>query len=735
MFAVLLGPRLSAGQATGYHYVKLDPTPAISVEGLVLNNDGDLALAYEGAWGTTLSFTPRGGASTPIATANQLVGPIQFLRLRGLSDAENVLYGVDYYFTEPISRAIRTWNRNSFFVPLEIASVPPGAQGTLDRIPDQNASGEVSFWKGPSGAAVITRLGSAGLQNLATCGFVTSTVIDPEGSVYHDCAPNSSADSRPIYRQGSTGGSVLFVDESDFAELPGDQFTPFGARQLGTLHFGRNSGTPVGHYTIGAGPPVFAFGFIYSDVELNAAGQLLHANSSSAVISPAANPLVVDTNTLIGGSEVLILAPHASANDLGQVAFAAMLENGTQGVFLASPSSCDADQDGWCAANDNCPTVAGASQRDSDGDGVGDLCDNCPFHANPDQVDSDADARGDACPPCSGNTEVLPICGTRAAGAGSDSFTLPAVPLWTNLSRPGLRALAIPNTPGLAVDVALSGCTGGQPTPYWGPLFAPADGDGVFLARVIDTYTEAFDRAGAYCPVAFTSSGAAGSYRYVVEMTTLQPVGGTTAGTTPDAIPYLEEAHNYRFLYSGTGGANFGTCEFYPDEITAPYYDNRQVIYSGATASGWDCCTFQFDGVDEVPSSVGQIVFNLNGPLPPPDPDHDGFLSPCDSCDYKANVDQKDGGGVGSSTPDLIGDACQCGRLDADGIVNGLDVDALRKHLAHDPLLTATQLPFCSVIGGPTECTIRTSTVLRRALGTPALGPFVQQTCTAAAQP
>jgi hypothetical protein len=65
-------------------------------------------------------------------------------------------------------------------------------------------------------------------------------------------------------------------------------------------------------------------------------------------------------------------------------------------------------------------------------------------------------------------------------------------------------------------------------------------------------------------------------------------------------------------------------------------------------------------------------------------------------------------------------------------VIDAADVAALRDHLRHSPLLGAEQLPFCSVIGEPSECTIRTLTVLRRALA--GLGPTAaqMQTCTAA---
>ena len=49
----------------------------------------------------------------------------------------------------------------------------------------------------------------------------------------------------------------------------------------------------------------------------------------------------------------------------------------------------DADGDGVCDDNDNCPLVANPSQANSDNDGLGDACDNCPIADNPIQACSD----------------------------------------------------------------------------------------------------------------------------------------------------------------------------------------------------------------------------------------------------------------------------------------------------------------------------------------------------------
>lgn len=73
------------------------------------------------------------------------------------------------------------------------------------------------------------------------------------------------------------------------------------------------------------------------------------------------------------------------------------LETCTPGGQPPCPAGTDADGDGVCTPEDNCPDVANPNQRDSDRDGVGDACDNCPQISNPGQEDSDGDGTGDAC--------------------------------------------------------------------------------------------------------------------------------------------------------------------------------------------------------------------------------------------------------------------------------------------------------------------------------------------------
>lgn len=80
----------------------------------------------------------------------------------------------------------------------------------------------------------------------------------------------------------------------------------------------------------------------------------------------------------------------------------------------------DADADGICGDEDNCPNAANEDQDDADGDDIGDACDscpndedndidgdgfcgdvdNCPEDSNAGQIDSDNDGAGDECDEC-----------------------------------------------------------------------------------------------------------------------------------------------------------------------------------------------------------------------------------------------------------------------------------------------------------------------------------------------
>ncbi len=61
------------------------------------------------------------------------------------------------------------------------------------------------------------------------------------------------------------------------------------------------------------------------------------------------------------------------------------------------------------------------------------------------------------------------------------------------------------------------------------------------------------------------------------------------------------------------------------------------------------------------------------------DTDGDGIPDETDNCPFVSNPDQEDDGGIDSSSPDGIGNACQCGDVDGDGSVTGTDGTVIRR--------------------------------------------------------
>jgi hypothetical protein len=204
-------------------------------------------------------------------------------------------------------------------------------------------------------------------------------------------------------------------------------------------------------------------------------------------------------------------------------------------------------------------------------------------------------------------------------------------------------------------------------------------------------------------------------------------VRGTLAGP-PSAAYTIELFANAACDPSGAGeGARFlGSGPLVLDAagngeiaaLVAETVPGSEVVTATAT-SELDGSTSEFSNC--VPPGAG----------PPDDPDGDGY-GLGDNCPARPGFDQADSGGVNSVAPDGHGDACQCGDLDHDGIVNPADTALYRAHLANPggaPLLGDAALK-CSVIGGdPAACDLLDLVVLRRALGGQL--PQVAQVCEA----
>jgi hypothetical protein len=114
--------------------------------------------------------------------------------------------------------------------------------------------------------------------------------------------------------------------------------------------------------------------------------------------------------------------------------------------------------------------------------------------------------------------------------------------------------------------------------------------------------------------------------------------------------------------------------------------------------------------------------------------DGDGVPDQNDNCPYTPNANQADSGGIGSGSPaDGIGDACQCGDVDNDGIVTTADKAVLSRSLAGlPPYGSVGAMPGFSKcdVNGDGLCNLADGIILSRAIA--GLGPGIKQQCTAA---
>jgi lysophospholipase L1-like esterase len=111
------------------------------------------------------------------------------------------------------------------------------------------------------------------------------------------------------------------------------------------------------------------------------------------------------------------------------------------------------------------------------------------------------------------------------------------------------------------------------------------------------------------------------------------------------------------------------------------------------------------------------------------DADSDGVPDATDNCVHVANPGQEDVGGLFGPPPDGIGDVCQCGDVNGDGLIDLLDAATYQRGLAN-ALPAALDRDKCSVIGGRLDCEPNDRQALREALvGIP---PGVAQVCQSA---
>jgi len=204
----------------------------------------------------------------------------------------------------------------------------------------------------------------------------------------------------------------------------------------------------------------------------------------------------------------------------------------------------------------------------------------------------------------------------------------------------------------------------------------------------------------------------------------LTPVGDHQTITIPISAP-LAPGKSYRLALFVPSSANGNDGDLFIPAGGFGYVESQGV--------------FRVNGGYDTPGDVFPATTNLSIPQISVevalDTDGDGVPDQSDNCPYTANPDQKDSGGVGAgSLPDGIGDACQCGDVNNDGIVNGTDGTLLSRAAVNLAPFTAgvTALPGfakCDVNASNT-CDGTDATILRRA--TVGLAPAIKQGCTAA---
>ena len=102
-----------------------------------------------------------------------------------------------------------------------------------------------------------------------------------------------------------------------------------------------------------------------------------------------------------------------------------------------------------------------------------------------------------------------------------------------------------------------------------------------------------------------------------------------------------------------------------------------------------------------------------------------------DNCPNFPNPTQADTGGLLSASADGIGDACQCGDANADGMIDLQDVGFIRALLAFGTASIAPEeLDHCTALSTTGACDLIEVALVRRALE--GLTPPLAQACSRA---
>jgi hypothetical protein len=325
------------------------------------------------------------------------------------------------------------------------------------------------------------------------------------------------------------------------------------------------------------------------------------------------------------------------------------------------PDACnhavDGDRDGYADTLDNCPDESNRDQTDTDGDGIGDACndaldidgdgwadtlDNCPEKANRGQEDLEADGIGDACDPDDDNDGVLDEEDQCRGGDDNldqdhDGYAdfCDACPTFASLNQG--------DQDGDLVGDVCDNCV-----TIYNPWGVPADGVRTTTGGQLDDDADGY---GNQCDADFVSNG---------------------------IVDHSDLDHFFWSLDFGSG-VSAEDCGLDGTE-PCDRYDLTGTLGLGQEDSNW---LFDLPGLYGKPPGPKCDACPLecqgdacDGPFA--DFDGDGEVNPADNCPFAANSGQEDAGGIGTEPPDGIGDVCQCGDIDGNGIVDATDAEDLK---------------------------------------------------------
>ncbi len=110
------------------------------------------------------------------------------------------------------------------------------------------------------------------------------------------------------------------------------------------------------------------------------------------------------------------------------------------------------------------------------------------------------------------------------------------------------------------------------------------------------------------------------------------------------------------------------------------------------------------DGANPVVIDSSCCTITVKNPDTSLDTDGDGVHDYADNCPYTFNPGQQDRGGLLQSTPDGVGDECQCGDVNGDGVINDNDSIDLRNALNPNPVGSAINISrpdLCNIVDEP----------------------------------